>query len=178
MLVRDATPEDVPAIQRIYAHHVLHGAGSFEEEPPAIEVMRARFDAVKERGLPWLAADVDGAVAGFSYARPYHDRSAYRFTLEDAVYVAPGFARAGIGRALLTAVLARCAADGYRQMIAVIGDSANHGSIGLHLSLGFRHVGVLNGVGFKFGRWLDSVIMQKDLRADGSGRNRPNDLFP
>ena len=164
MLVRDATLGDVPAIREIYAHHVLHGTGSFEEEPPSVETMLARFNAVNERGLPWLIAEMNGAVAGYSYARPYHERSAYRFTLENAVYIAPERARQGVGRALLVELLARCAADDYRQMIAIIGDSENHGSIGLHLALGFRHVGALAGVGFKFGRWLDSVIMQKDLR--------------
>jgi phosphinothricin acetyltransferase len=116
-----------------------------------------------DRGLPWLVAEIDGEIAGYSYARPYHERSAYRFTLEDAVYIAPGRVRGGVGRALLSEVLARCAAGGYRQMIAIIGDTQNHGSIGLHRSMGFRHVGTLERVGLKFGRWLDSVIMQKDL---------------
>ena len=134
MLVRDATLDDVQAIADIYAHHVLHGAGSFEEEPPSLETMVARYRAVVDRGLPWLVADIDGAVAGYSYARPYHERSAYRFTLEDAVYIAPGRVRGGVGRALLAEVLARCAAGGYRQMIAIIGDTQNHGSIGLHRS--------------------------------------------
>lgn len=169
MVIRDATLEDLPAIAEIYAHHVLHGAGSFEEEPPSLETMAARFDAVRERGLPWLVAEVAGFVAGYAYARPYHERSAYRFTLEDAVYIAPDRARRGIGRDLLTETLARCAAGGCRQMVAVIGDSGNHGSVQLHRSLGFRHVGTLNRVGFKFGRWLDSVIMQKDLTQNISG---------
>ncbi len=151
MLVRDATLDDVQAIADIYAHHVLHGAGSFEEEPPSLETMIARYRAVVDRGLPWLVADIDGAVAGYSYARPYHERSAYRFTLEDAVYIAPGRVRGGVGRALLAEVLARCAAGGYRQMIAIIGDTQNHGSIGLHRSMGFRHVGTLDRVGLKFG---------------------------
>ena len=163
MLVRDATLDDVQAIADIYAHHVLHGAGSFEEEPPSLDTMIARYRAVVDRGLPWLVAEIDGAVAGYSYARPYHERSAYRFTLEDAVYIAPGRVRGGVGRALLAEVLARCAAGGYRQMIAIIGDTQNHGSIGLHRSMGFRHVGTLDRVGLKFGKWLDSVIMQKDL---------------
>lgn len=163
MRLRDATLNDIPAIQAIYAHHVLHGAGSFEEEPPHVDVMAQRWRAVTERGLPWLVAEIDGAVAGYSYARPYHERSAYRFTLEDAVYVAPDCARRGVGRALLAQVLALCAARGYRNMIAIIGDSANHGSIGLHTALGFRPVGILRGVGLKFGRTLDSVIMQKSL---------------
>lgn len=168
MLIRDAAPADFPSIQRIYAHHVLHGVGSFEEEPPALETMRERFDLVTSRGLPWLVAELDGDVAGYSYANLYRERSAYRFTLEDAVYVAPTHARSGIGRALLGDVLKRAQAGGFQQMIAVIGDSHNYGSIGLHAALGFRRVGVLQAVGFKFGRWIDSVIMQKDLQ-DGAG---------
>lgn len=163
MRVRASTVSDVPAIQAIYAHHVLHGTGSFEEEPPSVDVMKERWLAVAERGLPWLVAEIDGAIMGYSYARPYHERSAYRFTVEDAVYVAPDGGRRGVGRALLTQVLGQCAGAGYRSMVAIIGDSANHGSIGLHRALGFRPVGVLQGVGLKFGRTLDSVIMQKSL---------------
>ena len=168
MLIRDAAPDDLPAIQRIYAHHVLHGVGSFEETPPSLETMLARFDLVKSRGLPWLVAQMDGAITGYAYADLHRDRSAYRFTLEDAVYIAPSHARRGLGRALLHEILARAQAGGFRQMIAVIGDSQNHGSIGLHAALGFRHIGTLPSVGFKFGRWLDSVIMQKALQ-DGGG---------
>lgn len=163
MIIRDATHDDIEAVQRIYAHHVLHGTGSFEEEPPPVATMIERFELVKARGLPWLVAEIDGDVAGCSYANLYRERSAYRFTLEDAVYIAPGRARGGVGRALLTDVLARSAAGGYARMVAVIGDSENHGSIGLHRALGFRHIGTLQAVGFKFGRWLDSVIMQRDL---------------
>jgi L-amino acid N-acyltransferase YncA len=163
MIIRDAALDDLPAIQRIYAHHVLHGAGSFEEAPPSVETMTERFGIVKSRNLPWIVAEIDGAIAGYSYANLYRERSAYRFTLEDAVYIAHDRARTGVGRALLTEVLARSTAGGYRQMIAVIGDSENHGSIGLHRALGFRHIGTLQAVGFKFGRWLDSVIMQKNL---------------
>ena len=163
MRVRASTVSDVPAIQAIYAHHVLHGTGSFEEEPPSVDVMRERWLAVAERALPWLMAEIDGAIMGYSYARPYHERSAYRFTVEDAVYVAPDGGRRGVGRALLTQVLSQCAGAGYRSMVAIIGDSGNEGSIGLHRALGFRPVGVLQGVGLKFGRTLDSVIMQKSL---------------
>ncbi|MDP2355225.1 MAG: N-acetyltransferase family protein [Beijerinckiaceae bacterium] len=166
MHIRDAAPDDLPAIQRIYAHHVLHGVGSFEETPPSLETMLARFNLVKSRGLPWLVAQVNGDIAGYSYADLHRERSAYRFTLEDAVYIAPGHARGGLGRALLHEILARSRTGGYRQMIAVIGDSQNHGSIGLHTALGFRPIGTLHSVGFKFGRWLDSVIMQKDLQDD------------
>ena len=165
MLIRNATHDDIDAIQRIYAHHVLHGAGSFEEEPPSVETMIERFDLVASRNLPWLVAEMDGVVAGYAYANLYRERSAYRYTLEDAVYIAPDRARSGIGHALLTEILARATAGGFRQMVAVIGDSENYGSIGLHRALGFRRIGTLQEVGFKFGRWLDSVIMQKDLGA-------------
>ena len=163
MILRDALLEDLPAIAAIYAHHVRSGTGSFEEEPPGVEIMIERWRAVTNRNLPWLLVEVDGAIAGYAYARPYHERSAYRFTLEDAVYIAPDAARSGLGRALLSNVLDRCASDGYRQMIAIIGDSENAGSIGLHESLGFRHVGTLRNVGVKFGRSLDSVLMQREL---------------
>ena len=164
MRIRDAQEDDFPAIQEIYAHHVLHGAGSFEEEPPGVEAMLARFAAVRARALPWIVVEKGGAIRGYAYARPYHERSAYRFTLENSVYVAPDAARRGFGRALLGELLARCAAGGYRQMIAIIGDSGNAGSIGLHSAMGFRHAGLLRGVGLKFGRTLDSVLMQKDLQ--------------
>jgi phosphinothricin acetyltransferase len=164
MRIRDAQEDDFPAIQEIYAHHVLHGAGSFEEEPPGVEAMLARFAAVRARALPWIVVEEGGAIRGYAYARPYHERSAYRFTLENSVYVAPDAARRGFGRALLGELLARCAAGGYRQMIAIIGDSGNAGSIGLHSAMGFRHAGLLRGVGLKFGRTLDSVLMQKDLQ--------------
>ena len=168
MIIRDANHDDIAAIQRIYAHHVLNGAGSFEEEPPTIRTMVERFDLVASRNLPWLVADIDGVIAGYAYANLYRERSAYRFTLEDAVYIAPDLARSGIGHTLLTELLARCTAAGYQQMIAVIGDSENYGSIGLHRALGFRRIGTLQAVGFKFARWLDSVIMQKDLQG-GAG---------
>ncbi|MFZ9501033.1 MAG: GNAT family N-acetyltransferase [Beijerinckiaceae bacterium] len=164
MRIRDAQEDDFPAIQAIYAHHVLHGAGSFEEEPPGVETMLARFAAVRAHALPWIVVEEGGAIRGYAYARPYHERSAYRFTLENSVYVAPDAARRGFGRALLAELLARCAAGGYRQMIAIIGDSGNAGSIGLHSAMGFRHAGLLRGVGLKFGRTLDSVLMQKDLQ--------------
>lgn len=163
MLIRDALIDDFVAIAAIYAYHVRTGTGSFEEEAPSLDVMIERWGAVTKRNLPWLVAEVDGAIAGYAYARPYHERSAYRFTLEDAVYIAAGAARGGLGRALLSQILARCAKDGYRQMIAIIGDSANAGSIGLHESLGFRQVGILRNVGLKFGRSLDSVLMQREL---------------
>jgi|SRR5882724_1218438 len=165
MLVRDARDGDLAGIQAIYAHHVLHGTASFEEEAPTEAEMQRRRAAVLGRGLPYLVAERDGEVVGYSYATPYRTRSAYRFSVENSVYVAHARQRAGIGRALLTELVARCERGDWRQMIAVIGDSAHTASIGLHASLGFRTVGTLEAVGFKFGRWLDSVLMQRALGA-------------
>jgi phosphinothricin acetyltransferase len=163
ILVRDATAADIPAIQRIYAHHVLHGLASFEETPPSVEEMAARRAAAIERGLPYLVAEFGGAVAGYSYATPYRPRPAYRYTVENSVYVDAARHRCGIGRALLAALIERCEAGPWRQMVAVIGDSANAASIGLHERLGFRRVGTLDAVGFKLGRWVDSVLMQREI---------------
>jgi L-amino acid N-acyltransferase YncA len=162
-MVRDSREEDVAQVQAIYAHHVLHGAASFEEEPPTLAEMQRRRADVLDRGIPYLVAEIDGRVAGYSYASPYRARPAYRFTLENSVYVDPARPRAGTGRALLAALIARCEAGEWQQMIAVIGDSANAPSIGLHAALGFRRVGTLHAVGFKFGRWIDSVLMQRAL---------------
>jgi len=163
MLVRDARDDDMAQVQAIYAHHVLHGTASFEEEaPPLAEIQRRRAD-VLARGLPYLVAEIGGRVAGYSYATPYRTRSAYRYSIENSVYVDHARHRAGIGRTLLTALIARCEQGDWRQMIAVIGDSAHAASINLHASLGFRNVGTLEAVGFKFGRWLDSVLMQRAL---------------
>lgn len=166
--LRLAVASDVPSIARIYGHHVLHGFGSFEEEPPSTEEMARRLAAITDAGLPWLVADMDGAVGGYAYAGPYRTRSAYRHTLEDSVYIAPERTGRGLGRLLLGALIARCEAGPWRQMIAVIGNSGNAGSIRLHMSLGFRLVGTLEAVGFKRGRWVDSVLMQRPLGA-GSG---------
>ncbi len=162
-MIRDARVQDMTEITRIYAHHVLHGLASFEEVPPAEDEMRARFEAVRAQGLPYLVAEEEGRVVGYSYATPYRARSAYRFTLEDSVYVREGCGGRGLGRLLLEALLARCAQGPWKQVVAVIGDSANHPSIGLHAALGFRHAGTLEAVGFKFGRWVDSVLMQRAL---------------
>ena len=163
MLVRPATPEDLAAIQTIYAHHVLHGLASFEETPPSTQEMRGRFDEILSRGLPYLAAEESGEVIGYGYCTLYRTRSAYRYTLEDSVYVREGQHRKGIGRAILATLIARCEQLGYRQLIAVIGDSAQAASIGLHASLGFLRAGTLRSVGFKFGRWVDTVVMQRPL---------------
>lgn len=166
VVVRDATAADMAAVQAIYAFYVTRSAASFEEEPPTVEELLRRRAALLERGLPYLVAEEDGEVLGYCYAGPFRQRSAYRYTVENSIYVAPFVVRRGIGRVLLAALIERCAALGYRQMIAVIGDSANQGSIGLHRSLGFRQEGVLRGVGLKFGRWVDVVIMHRTLNGD------------
>jgi phosphinothricin acetyltransferase len=161
--VRPAGPQDLPAIQAIYAHHVLTGLASFEEVAPAVEEMRRRHDEVVSRGLPWLVADFGGTVAGYGYCAPYRARSAYRYTLEDSVYVRQDVVGRGVGSALLAELLRRCEALDYRQVIAVIGDSANLASINLHAAFGFLRVGTLRSAGYKFGRWVDSVLMQRPL---------------
>ena len=166
-------PQDLPAIHAIYSHHVLKGLASFEEEPPSPEELRRRFDDVTGRGLPYLVADFGGSVSGYGYCGLYRTRSAYRYALEDSVYVRPDAQGRGVGGALLAQLIARCEALGYRQLIAVIGDSAHAASIGLHASQGFVRVGTLRSVGFKFGRWVDSVIMQRPLGAGDATRPSP-----
>jgi len=161
--VRPATAADVPVIQAIYAHHVLHGLASFEIEPPTAAEMRSRFDAITGAGHPYLVAADGGTVLGYAYASAYRTRPAYRYTVEDSVYVAASQTGRGIGRQLLAALIAECELRGYRQMLAVIGDSANAASIDVHRACGFVEAGVLRSVGFKFGRWVDSVIMQRAL---------------
>ncbi len=168
MLVRPAAVQDLPAIQSIYAHHVLHGLASFEEEAPSLEEMRRRFEDVTGRGLPYLAAEEKGEVLGYGYCTLYRARSAYRHTLEDSIYVKDGRQGKGVGKAVLKELIARCEALNYRQLIAVIGDSANAGSIRLHASLGFVRAGNLRSTGYKFGRWVDSVLMQLPL-GEGDG---------
>lgn len=163
LIIRPSTDADIVAITAIYAHHVRHGTGSFEEVPPDSDEMRRRRAVLLEKDLPYLVAELEGQVVGYAYAGLYRPRIAYRFTLEDSIYVAADAPRRGVGRALLSDLLARCAALGYRQMVAVIGDTGNTGSIALHAALGFRVVGTLPSVGFKFGRWVDSVFMQRPL---------------
>ncbi|BBK42510.1 N-acetyltransferase [Allostella vacuolata] len=163
--VRDAGAEDIPAIAAIYAHHVLHGLASFEETPPSVEEMARRHAEIAGRGYPYIVAVLDGQVAGYSYAGPYRPRPAYRHSVENSVYLAPGRQRAGIGTALLAELIRRCEAAGFRQMVAVIGDSANLASIALHAKLGFRRAGLLTAIGYKHGRWVDSVLMQRALGA-------------
>jgi len=164
-LVRDAEPRDAAAIQAIYARHVLKGLASFEEVPPDAAEIAKRMQAVRELGLPWLVAEAGGEVAGYAYASPYRARSAYRYTLEDSVYVREGLGGRGIGETLLRALVDRCSHGPWRQMIAVIGDSGNAASVAVHRKLGFRHAGNLASVGFKLGRWVDSIFMQRALGA-------------
>ncbi len=170
LLVRPATVDDIAAIHTIYAHHVLHGTGSFEETPPGLDEMQGRFQAVLDRGLPYLVAERRGAVKGYAYASPFRPRSAYRYTLEDSIYIDPDSVGLGIGRLLLRSLIDQCAAAGYRQMVAVIGGSENTASIQLHKALGFRTVGVIEASGYKFQRWLDTVLMQRAL---GEGATVP-----
>jgi phosphinothricin acetyltransferase len=165
--IRATSPADIPAIRQIYAHAVLHGTASFEIEPPSEAEMARRWQALLDSGHPHLVAEQNGVVAGYAYAGPYRPRPAYRFSVEDSVYVAPDRHGRGIGRALLARLIAEAEARGYRQMIAVIGDSAQAASIALHETAGFHHVGTVEAVGFKFGRWLDSVLMQRAL-GDGA----------
>lgn len=164
-VIRDSRDADVPALQAIYAFHVLHGLASFEEEPPTIEEMARRRAGVLAGGYPHLVADLDGEVVGYSYVSPYRPRPAYRFTVENSVYVREGLRGRGVGRALLGALIERCELGPWRQMVAVIGDTANDASIGLHEAFGFRRAGTLRAVGFKFGRWVDSVVMQRPIGA-------------
>jgi phosphinothricin acetyltransferase len=168
LTIRDSMDADVPAIRRIYAHHVLSGLASFEEAAPTDAEMAARRQDVIGRAMPYLAAVLDGAVVGYSYVSPYRSRSAYRHTIENSVYVAHDRLGHGNGSALLEALLARCEAGPWRQVIAVIGDSGNHASIRLHARAGFRMVGTLGAVGFKLGRWVDTVLMQRPLGTAGT----------
>ena len=173
--MRPASPDDLPSVQAIYAHHVRHGLASFEEEAPGTEEIRRRHAELAASGLPWLVADFGGVVAGYGYCAPYRTRSAYRYTLEDSVYVREDYHGRGVGAALLAGLIERCAALGYRQMVAVIGDSAHAASINLHAAAGFVRVGTLRSVGFKFGRWVDSVLMQRPL---GAGDGAPPEKQP
>jgi len=163
MILRTATPADAEGLAAIYGHAVLHGLGTFEEVPPTAQEMEARRSAIVERGLPYLVAQDADRLLGFAYAGPFRTRAAYRFTLEDSVYVAPDAQARGVGAALLGAVIAACEALGVRQLVAVIGDSGNTASMGLHRALGFELIGIARSVGFKHDRWVDIVQMQKSL---------------
>jgi phosphinothricin acetyltransferase len=161
--IRPSTPADLPAITAIYAWNVLHGTGTFELEVPDEPEMSRRRDDVLGKGLPWLVAERDGGLLGYAYANHFRPRRAYRFCLEDSVYLSDAAKGQGVGTLLLAELMSRCEALGARQMLAVIGDSTNLGSIGVHRKLGFEHVGVLRAAGWKFERWLDVVMMQKAL---------------
>jgi L-amino acid N-acyltransferase YncA len=169
--IRPVRPPDIAAITHIYAHAVRHGTASFELDPPDINEMRHRLAALSAGGFPYLVAETKGemesgtesGILGYAYAGPYRARPAYRFTVEDSVYIAPDAQRQGLGRLLLERLIVESEARGYRQMIAVIGDSAQHASIALHAALGFRTIGTFEAVGWKFDRWLDSVLMQRPL---------------
>jgi L-amino acid N-acyltransferase YncA len=163
LTIRPSTDADLPAITAIYAHNVLHGTGTFElEAPDEAEMVRRRVD-VLSKGLPWLVAESGGHVLGYAYANHFRPRRAYRFCLEDSIYLHADARGRGVGRLLLAELVARCEAAGARQMLAVIGDAANAGSIGVHRACGFEHTGVLKAAGWKFDRWLDVVLMQRAL---------------
>ena len=168
LLIRPSTEADIPTIQAIYADNVLHGTGTFETEVPDAAEMTRRRSEVLGRQLPFLVAESDGAVLGYAYANYFRPRLAYRFCLEDSVYLHPNAKGQGTGKLLLTELIARCEAAGARQMLAVIGDAENHGSIQLHRSLGFEQTGLLKSSGWKFGRWLDVVLMQRQLGLGGT----------
>lgn len=166
--IRPAKTSDIPAITRIYAHAVEFGTASFELAPPDETEMARRMHELMGRGFPYIVAEIEGRLAGYAYAGPYRARPAYRFTVEDTVYIAPDMQRRGVGRVLLAALIEAAETGGYRQMIAVIGDSTRQApSIGLHEALGFRRAGILDHVGFKHGRWLDSLLMQRALGEGG-----------
>ncbi|HXX26668.1 MAG TPA: GNAT family N-acetyltransferase [Pseudolabrys sp.] len=169
-LIRPATFADIPVITRIYAHAVRNGTASFELEPPDEAEMSRRMKAVLDGEFPYFVAEIDGRVAGYAYASLYRKRPAYRFTVEDSVYVAPDAHRRGIGKALLVKLIETCTALGFRQMIAVIGDSNQAASIGVHEACGFSDAGNLRNIGWKFGRWLDTPLMQLTL---GPGATTP-----
>ncbi|CAN1499698.1 COG1247 Sortase and related acyltransferases [Caulobacteraceae bacterium] len=162
--IRPATLEDATSIQAIYAHHVKTGTGTFELEPPDLAEIQSRMTKISKRGSPWLmACNDEGHAIGYAYAGAFRERPAYDCTVEDSIYLAPAAVGYGVGRALLAELIARCTQSGYTQMLAVIGDSGNLASIGLHRAMGFEDVGVLRDVGHKFGRYLDVVILQKSL---------------
>lgn len=161
--IRPACPGDAAGVAAIYDHHVLHGTGTFEEEAPGAEAMAQRMADVAARGWPWLVAERGGEILGYAYAGWFKPRSGYRYSCEDSVYVAPGEAGRGLGGLLLAALMDAARSAGFRRMIAVIGDSGNAGSIRLHAAAGFRHVGLMEKVGYKFGRELDVVFMQREL---------------
>ncbi|MBX3588288.1 MAG: N-acetyltransferase [Ramlibacter sp.] len=172
--IRASTDADLPAITAIYAHHVLHGTGTFETTPPTETEMTGRRADVLAKGLPWLVIEDAGQVLGFAYCQWFKPRPAYRFSAEDSIYLAPDAGGRGLGRALLAALVEQATAAGVRKLIAVIGDSANAGSVGVHRALGFSEVGVLKSCGWKFGRWLDVVLMDKFIGAGDATPAEPS----
>ena len=168
IIVRDALPADVPVIQSIYAHHVLRGLASFEEVPPDAAEIERRYREIAGRGLPYVVAEADGRVAGYAYAGPYRTRPAYRYTAENSVYIRHDCVGQGVGRALLHELIPLCEKAGLRLLVAVIGDSGNAASIELHRRAGFAEIGTIRAVGWKFDRWVDSVLMQRPLGAGDS----------
>ena len=166
--IRPAEAADMQAVTEIYGHHVLHGFASFETDPPALDEMTERWQTSVAKGLPYIVAVEKGRVVGYAYAGPYRHRRAYRFSVENSVYMAPETGGRGIGRRLLEHLIADCEASGCRQMVAIIGDSSNQASIALHKRVGFEETGVLRNVGFKRGRWVDTVIMQLTLGDGGA----------
>lgn len=165
LLVRTCLPDDMAHVRAIYGWNVEHGTGTFELDVPTVDDMRSRLDSVVSIGMPWVVAERDGSIIGFAYANSFRPRRAFRFCAEDSVYLAEDARGQGVGRLLLAELISRCTASGVTQMVAVIGDSNNAGSIGLHRALGFEHSGVLTAVGWKFGRWVDVVLMQRRLGA-------------
>ncbi len=166
---------DMAAIQEIYAHYVLNSTSSFEEEAPTVAEMTARWQKLKSMGMPWLVAMIGKRVAGYAYGGPFRERSAYRYTIEDSIYIAPDMLGRGVGNALMSELIKRCTNLGFRQMIAVIGDSTNAASLAIHSRHGFRVIGALSSSGFKFGRWADAVLMQRPL---GDGDSELPDAKP
>jgi L-amino acid N-acyltransferase YncA len=167
LVIRACAPEDLPTVQRIYAHYVLTSTATFEEEPPQVDYWRARLDEIRGLGLPFLVALVDGEVVAYAFCSRWRPRPAYRFAGEDSIYVAPEAVGRGIGGALLPELLRQCVAAGIREVVAVIATGGDDASLRLHRRLGFREVGRLERVGFKFGRWLDTIILQRSL-GDGT----------
>lgn len=170
LTIRPSLESDLSAITAIYAHAVIHGTSCFELEPPDENEMGRRRTALLEGGFPYIVAEREGVVLGYAYAGPYRTRPAYRSTVEDSVYIAPGGQRQGLGQALLSALIQEAEAKDFRLMVAVIGDESSHGSIGLHVRLGFEPAGIFKDVGYKHGRWLSTVLMQRSL---GSGPSKP-----
>ncbi|MDB4474821.1 GNAT family N-acetyltransferase [Opitutaceae bacterium] len=162
--LRAATANDISVIQNIYAHHVLHGTGTFEIEPPSIGVMQDRFSEITRGGYPYLVAETDEGVIGFGYLGPFRTRPAYRHTVEDSIYLHPDKRGQRVGSKLLVALIEEAKQKGFTQMVALIGDSANRASVALHARCGFESTGTMRQVGFKFDRWLDVVIMQRSLQ--------------